>query len=66
MRICWTALCMFTAGFLIAPALVGQTATLSTIRGTAQDPSGAAVAEVNLARQFGNEFQPYRGDKRGG
>jgi len=49
-RVCisWIALWVMTAGFLISPGLVAQTVTLSTIRGTAQDPLGAAVAEVAI------------------
>src|SRR5207302_5075102 len=47
--ISWAALCVVTAGFLISPGLVAQTVTLSTIRGTAQDPLGAAVAQVAIS-----------------
>jgi len=49
MCISWTALCVITVGFLFLPGLVAQTATLSTIRGTAQDPSAAAVAGVAIS-----------------
>lgn len=50
-RVCisWTAWCVITVGFLFSTGLIAQTATLSTIRGTAQDPSGAAVAEVAIS-----------------